>query len=104
MYIDLKGENYPKPSIYYFDSVGDRPPSNVDKLINKIRMDTLKQNNIKLNYLYNDMQHQNGNNECGFYCLHFIIYMLKGGNFEKYINNKKNDKFMHKFRYLFFNK
>jgi hypothetical protein len=98
IYIDLMGINSGHPSIYYFDSVGNKPPDNIQKLINSVR----KQK--KLNYYYNDISHQEKNTECGVYCLHFITYMIQNGKFDKYIKNKKSDNYMYKYRNFFFNK
>ena len=58
--------------------------------------------NIDFKYTYNDKSHQKGGGECGIYCLHFITYMKNGGNFEKYINNEKDEKYMNKFRKYFY--
>jgi len=102
IYIDLKGINYKNPTIYYFDSVGEKPPQNIEEFVYDIRKqgETI---GLDLNYTYNDIQHQTGNNECGVYCLHFIVYMLNNGNFQNYIKHKKNDQYIHKFRKFFFN-
>jgi len=98
MYIDINGVNIKnKPSIYYFDSTGEKPSSNVKKLISKLK----KQNN-NLDYYWNDIQHQDQNTECGIYVMHFIISMLKGKSFHNYIINKKSDKFIEKFRNIYF--
>jgi len=98
IYIDLKGRNSGYPSIYYFDSVGDKPNKNINMFISKVR----KQK--KMNYYYNDMKHQIKNTECGIYSLHFIVYMINNGNFMKYIKNIKNDDYIQKFRNFFYNK
>ena len=50
----------------------------------------------------NNMKHQNGNTECGVYCLHFLTEMLKGKNFKEYIRNDLNDKVIEQFRNIFF--
>lgn len=52
--------------------------------------------------LYSSVSHQKGNNECGIYSIHFIINMVNGGDWEKYIKNIKNDKFMKQHRDIFF--
>ena len=98
LYIDLVGKNMKHPAIYFFDSVGNKPPKELNELINTIRSQK------KFKYYYNDIQHQEQNSECGIYCIHFLIYMLKNGNFKKYIQNKKSDKYISKYRYFFFNK
>lgn len=102
LYVDIKGINIKnKPCIYFFDSTGNKPPKEVQGLINNfIKQGTSNNNNI--DYYYNDIKHQNGTTECGVYCIHFIIYMLKGGDFESYINNDISDEFMEKFRHIYF--
>ena len=99
LYVDLIGKNKKKPCIYYFDSVGIGPSDNVLKLITKIQ----SQSNNKLKYEYNQTSHQKENTECGIYVIHFIISMLKGISFNKYTKNKKSDKFIEKFRGIYFN-
>ena len=38
----------------------------------------MKDMNIKIKTMSNEnMRHQNGNTECGMYCLYFIISLLK---------------------------
>ena len=103
MYIDLIGKNRNNPSIYYFDSadaihsIHDLPIQVLD-LIEKLQ----KQNNYQFDVLYNDIRHQYGDTECGVYCLHFLVYMLKGRSFDKYVQKKSNDKSIEKFRKHFF--
>ena len=101
MYIDCKGKNLNEPCIYYFDSTGDEAPEEIKHLIQKIKDQGLH-NGITFTDLYNDLEHQKGNSECGMYCLHFMIYMLEDGNFMKYVKNKKSDEYIEKFRNVFF--
>tara|TARA_B110001469_G_C9624583_1_gene311622 strand:- start:608 stop:1465 length:858 start_codon:yes stop_codon:yes gene_type:complete len=101
LYVDCKGENLDVPTIYFFDSTGDSPPTEVEELINII-IEQGKKENINFTYLCNDIQHQTGNTECGIYTIHFIIYMVEGNNFYDYIKNKKSDEYIEKFRNIFF--
>lgn len=102
VYIDMVGINRKKqPSIYFFDSTGDEASPEITQLIQKLEKQGKKED-INFDVLYNDIQHQYGDNECGIYCIHFLISMLQGNSFVKYINNKKKDDYMHKFRKLFF--
>ena len=98
LYIDCIGKNINHPCIYFFDSVGNPPPKQIKDFID----DTRGKSNKDYTYIENDVSHQSGNTECGIYCLHFLTYMINGGNFMKYIKNKKNDKFMEKYRTIFF--
>ena len=85
MFVDLVGINREKPTIYYFDSataihnIEDVPIQILD-LIEKLQ----GQSNDKFDIFYNDIQHQQGDTECGIYCIHFLTEMLKGISFEKY--------------------
>jgi len=101
MYVDCKGKNLKYPCIYYFDSTGDPATPEVEELIQKIKNQGLE-NGIKFTDLQNDKVHQKGDSECGMYCLHFMIYMLEGNDFMKYIKNKKSDEYIQKFRNVFF--
>ena len=104
MYIDMVGKNRrDKPSIYFFDSakaINDihSVPQQILDFIEKIQ----NNNNYSFDVLYNDIQHQYGDTECGMYCLHFLIHMLKGMSFHNYIQRKLTDKKMEKFRKKYF--
>lgn len=101
MYVDCKGINLNEPVIYFFDSTGNKPPQEVEDLINKI-INQGKENNINFTYLWNNKSHQKGGTECGIYTLHFLIYMIEENNFYDYIKNNKSDKYIEKFRNVFF--
>ena len=98
MYIDCIGKNIEHPCIYFFDSSGNPPPKQIKEFID----DTRDNSKINFSYIENNIQHQKGNTECGIYCLHFLTYMIEDGDFMDYIQNKKNDKFMEKYRSIFF--
>ena len=103
MFIDLKGENREKPTIYYFDSASaTKEVSKVPRQILELVEELQKQTNYGFDFLYNDIQHQYGDTECGVYCLHFLTEMLKGILFENYIHKKLSDKKMERFRKRFF--
>ena len=103
MYVDITGSNRKDkvPSIYHFDSVASDPPKRIIQLIENIKNqgDEL---DIKFDVLFNDIRHQHKGTECGIYCLHFLISMLKGDNFDKYITRKLKDSEIEKFRKIFF--
>tara|TARA_B100001094_G_scaffold50396_1_gene45938 strand:- start:12741 stop:13601 length:861 start_codon:yes stop_codon:yes gene_type:complete len=103
MFIDIVGRNQKKPAIYYFDSAeAINDVSMIPKQILEFIEDIQKQNNYQFKFLYNDIQHQYKDTECGVYCLHFLTEMLKGKPFKKYINQKTSDKKMNSFRKKFF--
>ena len=103
MFVDLKGKNRKnKPSIYHYDSVASEPYDEIIELVNKIKSQYKDVYDKEIDFLFNDKKHQNGTTECGIYCLHFLIYMLRGNLFKNYINNKKTDEQIHKFRDKFY--
>ena len=89
------GQNKPT---YFIADIAANHDGSLQKAIDLIR----KQK--KLNYYYNDIKHQKKNTECGVYCIHFLTSMINGTKFRKYIKNIKNDDYMYKYRYFFFNK
>tara|TARA_B100000686_G_scaffold340672_2_gene416716 strand:+ start:507 stop:1364 length:858 start_codon:yes stop_codon:yes gene_type:complete len=103
MFIDLVGKNRKRPSIYYFDSadaindIQDLPLQILD-LIEKLQ----KQNNYQFDVLYNDKKHQYGDTECGIYCIHFLVEMLKGKRFSNYVQKRNDDRTIEDFRKKFF--
>lgn len=102
LYIDLLGKNVKgKPYIYYFDSLASKPKNEVVEFVKEVQEQCLDLNK-DIKFLYNDIKHQHKNTECGVYCLHFLVSMLKGINFKNYISNKRNDQEMEKFRDIFF--
>lgn len=63
--------------IFYFDSVGMRPPKEITELIKRIK-EQGKELGINFKYIRNKKEHQRGDSECGMYSLFFIITFLTG--------------------------
>lgn len=101
LYIDLGKHNNDFPGIYYFDSYGTKPPKEIKQLIKKVQNQG-KKLNCEPYYFYNDHQYQKKDAQCGIYSIDFIIKMLKGLSFEKYLNSKINDKKMINLRNEYF--
>lgn len=97
MFIDLKNG-----TICFFDSVGDDPPKEVKKLMNKL-IKQAKGLGINLKPVINKTPHQFGDSECGIYSLYFIISRLQGKSCD-YLMNKKviKDAEMNKYRDKYF--
>ena len=109
LYIDLD-DNF----AFYMDSAGDSTPTEIKKLVERIQEQCLMVNKKIKFYENHPMQHQYGSTECGVYSLFFIITMLTGEtdlhkfksvkhkiNFFK--NKRIPDKYISKFRELYFN-
>lgn len=67
MYIDIPGK-----LIFYFDSVGEKAPPEIDVFVKRLQTP---------GFIYNHnsgIDHQRGSSECGMYTLFFIVVMLTG--------------------------
>ena len=67
-----------QPYIFFFDSVGDKIPTEISILKDRI-LAMAKQQNIELKFIESHpIQHQQSTTECGMYCLFFILKSLYG--------------------------
>jgi hypothetical protein len=87
----------------YFNSAGgSQPPEIITLFKQQKNMLQQKYPNIKITVKYNDIVHQNGNSECGVYCLYFIRSRLEGTDMERFKNARISDEAMIMFRrYIF---
>ena len=99
MYLDLN-----KKVLFYFDSNGDVIPEELNALKLKI-IEQCKNIGIKIKFMSNEgFRHQEGNTECGMYCLYFIISLLtEKHNFKYFKTRKIRDKEVEKMRNIYFN-
>jgi len=68
--------NIKRQGIYYFDSYGER----ISKFINRFAKKVIKQGQrlgMEFDFIKNKRRHQYKTSECGMYCIHFIIEMIK---------------------------
>ena len=99
--------NIKEKTIFFFDSAGEHIPQQIEKFVNT----TIEQGkklpdpiNFKFDQNY-PVEHQYGNTECGIYSLFFIIYMLEDKITGHYLKTHIiKDKYMEKFRNVFYNK
>lgn len=101
MFVNIK-----KHQIFYFDSVGDAPPKEIQAFIQKICKQGLQLHPpIRFQIDSNEgIQHQYGNTECGIYSLFFIIHMLEDKITKNYLKTHiLKDTYMEKFRKKYFN-
>lgn len=99
LFIDIK-----KKYIYFFDSNGDKCPSQIVKFVNRIIEQAAKLN-ININFYQNHpKEHQKKDTECGVYTLYFITELLKGSKDYNYFNTHSiSDENVHIYRNVFFN-
>ena len=97
--IDIK-----KQIIYFFDSVGDKPPNEINKFAERVK-EQGKALGLNLIYKYNHpFEHQMGNTECGIYVIYFLTQILEGKkNYDYFTEKKIDDKEMEKYRKIYFN-
>ena len=94
--------NFKKGEICYFDSVGDAPPIQVKRLIERLRVEGSSCLNKPVKVYINAVKHQKRNTECGMYCLIFIHHMLTNGDFFSFNARRIPDEEAFKYRKYFF--
>ena len=96
MFLDMENK-----TLCFFDSVGDKPPKEVWRLMKKIE----KQSRVlkcPIKIIVNKKQFQFDNSSCGIWSLYFIIQRLKGTTCNTVFNSKVSDKLMYKKRKQYF--
>lgn len=102
LYVDILGRNIKNtPAIYYFDSYGEKPTTEIQDLIDKIKKQG-KNRDIDFKYLYNDYPYQKKNYQCGMYSIYFINEMLRDISFKNFLNQELTDKRMENKRKEYF--
>jgi hypothetical protein len=101
MFVNVKNS-----TIFYFDSAGAKIPAQILKLVLTI-MNQGKQLAKPIHFHFDQnypVEHQYGNTECGMYSLYFIIHMLEDKINANYLKTHiLKDKYIEKFRRIFFN-
>lgn len=93
-----------KSIIYYFDSNGDKIPSEIKKLVDRIIQQGQSLNIDFKFYQNHPFEHQEGNTECGIYTLYFISEILKNNKDYNFFSTQKiTDQEMEQYRTIFFN-
>ena len=90
-----------KSFVGYFDSYGYKPPREVKKLMRRIQKQCEEMGN-SCELRTNDIRHQRKFSECGVYCIHFIVKMLEGADFDHITKNVIDDDTMNSYRERFF--
>lgn len=106
LFMDFKNKNWNDSyTIEYFDSVGSTPPNEITNLINTIIRECCQSNEcIRINDYVKQLQHQNGDSECGVYAIYFITERLKGRTYNDIQSNEIHDDIMYELRNKFFKK
>lgn len=99
--------NIKKKIIFYFDSAGETIPKQIKKFADEVAKQGLqlkKPIDFKFDQNY-PVEHQYGNTECGIYSIFFITHMLEDKINGHYLKTHiLKDKYMEKFRNVFYNK
>lgn len=97
MYVNI--HDIEKPEIYYFDSFGYAVPSTIERFMKFMR---LQAPNVQL--FSNGRQFQQSRSECGMYSLYFLINMIHGVPFRKFVTKRVPDSDMLLLRNIIFSK
>ena len=98
--------NIKKGTIFFFDSAGDKIPKKIMALVTRVikqgkNLDDPINFNFDQNY---PIEHQYSDTECGIYSLYFIAHMLEDKINAHYLKTHiLKDKYMEKFRKVYFN-
>lgn len=97
--LNPKKENF---GIYYYDSVANDPPSEVIEFMNVVESQVLNKFNKnisnKFKNMYNRVQKQFANSECGMFVIIFNTQMLKNIPFDFICKHMKTDDEINKLR------
>ena len=101
MFINIK-----KRTIFFFDSVGNEIPTQTMKFVNNV-IDQGRKLVEPIDFTFDQnypVEHQYKNTECGIYSLYFIVHMLEDKINGEYLKTHiLKDKYMEKFRKVYFN-
>lgn len=86
-----------KHKAYYFDSYGLEPHKNIQHF-----MKYLGTMDDKIQLQYSGRRFQYKGSECGMYSMYFIVMMLRGMNFNKFVKLNVPDEVMLKYRDVMF--
>lgn len=100
-----------KAKLEYFDSIGTEQcrsmvdctnnniPTEIMKFINIVK-DNCEKNGYDFEFKYNYRQQQKGNNECGMYCIYYILNRIQGVEYDE--KHELPDKKMTYLRHVLF--
>ncbi len=95
--------NIPKKVFYFIDSVGNPIPKEVKDFAKRLSEESEELYGDKIKLVVSTMPHQRGNNQCGMYCLFFIISLLtETATYEELMRERIPDGAMHELRRFLF--
>lgn len=98
--------NVKNKTVFYFDSAGDPVPAQIEKFVKTV-IEQGKKLPTPINFKFDQnypVEHQYGNTECGIYSLFFVTHMLEDKINGHYLKTHiLKDKYMEKFRKVFYN-
>jgi hypothetical protein len=101
LFINIKSK-----TIFFFDSVGEPIPAQIEKFVNTI-IDQGRHLSKPIHFKFDQnhpVEHQYGNTECGIYSLFFITHMLEDKITGHYLKTHLlKDKYIEKFRKIYYN-
>ena len=93
----------PKKVFYFIDSVGNPIPKEVKDFAERLSEESEELYGEKIKLVVSTMPHQRGNNQCGMYCLFFIISLLtETATYEELMSERIPDGAMHELRRFLF--
>lgn len=101
VFIDMTAR--PEPFLFYFDSNGDPVKNEISIFANRV-IDQGYRIGTNINFYQNHpKEHQQGETECGVYCLYMITELLSGRKkYNYFLENNIPDEEMEKLRKVFF--
>jgi hypothetical protein len=98
--------NIKKKTIFYFDSAGDKIPSQIKKFADSVIEQGKKLPN-PIDFVFDQnypVEHQYGNTECGIYSIFFITHMLEDKINAHYLKTHiLKDEYIENFRHIYYN-
>ena len=97
--------------VLYYDSFGDRPPPEVQSLMDTLAVQLEARHGVPATVRANETRHQFHNTECGVYSIYFVAQMLEHRQagfgtaldaYASYVSDGLNDKQMNRYRRVFF--
>ena len=93
----------PRGRFYYIDSVGHPMPKEVKVSVDRLRKEYTQLYGGQLRVDASQVPHQRGDNQCGMYCLFFIIALLtESAAYEELMKDRIPDRIMAELRQVLF--